>query len=107
MNQPIIQILGSAINNVHEDCPDEQLTIGTRSADLAEEFAEALAARVEHFVRMLCNKVRFFLITCCFLFVRLLLFCLLLFCLLLFVCCFLLMVFALLLSCRWYAAVLG
>lgn len=45
---------------MHEDCPDEQLTIGTRSADLAEEFAEALAARVEHFVRMLCNKVCFF-----------------------------------------------
>lgn len=51
------QLLGSAINNVHEDCPDEQLIIGTRSADLAEGMAEALATRVETLVRMLCNKV--------------------------------------------------
>lgn len=51
------QVLGSAINNVHEDCPDEQLIIGTRVADLAEEMSEALAARVELLVRMLCNKV--------------------------------------------------
>ncbi|CAM9699705.1 unnamed protein product [Pylaiella littoralis] len=51
-----IKVLGSAINNVHEDCPDEQLIIGTKSADLAEEMAEAIAARVEQLIRMLCNK---------------------------------------------------
>lgn len=54
----LAQILGSAINNVHEDCPDEQLIIGTKCADLAETMAESIAARVEHLVRMLCNKVR-------------------------------------------------
>ncbi|CAM9877910.1 unnamed protein product, partial [Ectocarpus sp. 12 AP-2014] len=53
-----IKVLGSAINNVHEDCPDEQLIIGTKCADLAEKMAEAIAARVEHLVRMLCNKAR-------------------------------------------------
>lgn len=51
------QLLGSAINNVHEDCPDEQLIIGAKSADLAEKMAEELAARVEHLVRMLCHQV--------------------------------------------------
>lgn len=50
-------MLGSAINNVHEDCPDEQLIIGTKCADFAEKMAEAIAARVEQLVRMLCNKV--------------------------------------------------
>lgn len=52
------QILGSAINNVHEDCPDEQLIIGAKCADLAEKMAEAIAGRVEQLVRMLCNKVK-------------------------------------------------
>lgn len=42
---------------MHEDCPDEQLIIGTKCADFAEKMAEAIAARVEHLVRMLCNKV--------------------------------------------------
>eukprot|EP00752_Nemacystus_decipiens_P003733 g3439.t1 len=51
-----IKILGSAINNVHEDCPDEQLIIGTQCADFAERMAEAIAGRVEQLVRMLCNK---------------------------------------------------
>lgn len=52
------QVLGSAINNVHEDCPDEQLIIGTKCADFAERMAEAIAGRVEQLVRMLCNKVK-------------------------------------------------
>lgn len=53
------QLLGSAINNVHEDCPDEQLIIGTQSADLGERMAEVIATRVEKLVGMLCNKVSF------------------------------------------------
>ncbi|CAM9705501.1 unnamed protein product [Ascophyllum nodosum] len=51
-----IKILGSAIDNIHEDCPDEQLIIGTRSADLAEKMAKKMAARVENLVYMLCTK---------------------------------------------------
>lgn len=62
-NAPVRQVLGSAINNVHEDCPDEQLPIGTHSADLAEKMAEALAARVEQLVRMLCHQVQILCIT--------------------------------------------
>lgn len=59
-------MLGSAINNVHDDCPDEQLIIGTRSADLSEEMAEAVASRVERLVRMLCHQVLFVHLGQCF-----------------------------------------
>ncbi|CAM9252727.1 unnamed protein product [Discosporangium mesarthrocarpum] len=54
-----LKVLGSAINNVHEDCPDEQLVIGTRSADLAEELAEGIAHRVQGLVRDLVAQVQY------------------------------------------------
>ncbi|CAM9640995.1 unnamed protein product, partial [Phaeothamnion confervicola] len=51
-----LKVLGSAVNNLHPHCPEEQASIGWGSADKAEQLAQAIADRVRRQVELLAKE---------------------------------------------------